>query len=65
MRYFVDPTRRLVRTDDEGPDGKEYGYPWEQVAGWQYDEFRQDTKEISAKVLKEMRKPSDPTSAAD
>lgn len=56
MRYFIDPLRRLVRTDDEGVDGKDYGHPWQQVTAWEYDEFREETKEISAKVLKEMRK---------
>jgi len=52
MRYFVDPTRRLVRT----VDGEEtFRYPWREVPSQEYDAFRKETAKMNPKVLKELR----------
>lgn len=52
MRYFVDDTRRLVRTGDVT---SRFYEPWREVTGKEYDEFRAETAKISPKKLKAMR----------
>lgn len=56
MRFFVDSSRRLVRTHDAGT-----GYPfssdnWTEVTSAQYDDFIAQTREkFTAKQLKILR----------
>lgn len=53
MRYFIDETRRLVRT----VDGMEtFRYPWREVTSQEWDAFRKETKEnFKPKKLRELR----------
>ncbi len=53
MRYFVDATRRLVRT----VDGMEtFRYPWREVTSQEYEAFRAETaKNFSKKKLLALR----------
>lgn len=61
MRYFVDSIRRLVRTTDDD-DKRVLGAEWQQVTGWEYDEFRKETAAMSptekreVKILRSMKK---------
>ncbi|QYW06523.1 hypothetical protein uan_111 [Pseudomonas phage UAntarctica] len=54
MRYFVDESRRLVRT---GSVLERFYEPWKEVTSQEYDAFRAETAKISPKKLKELRKP--------
>lgn len=55
MRYFVDDTRRLVRTTD----GLEtFSPPWREVTGQEYDAFRAETKAMPKAKVKKLRTPS-------
>lgn len=58
MRYFVDPARRLVRTEeDEGLPTSFYELAgWKLVTSQEWDEFRKETAKIAPKKLREMRK---------
>lgn len=58
MRYFVDPTRRLVRT----VDGDEvFPSPWREVTSQEFDAFRKETAQnYTSKQLRALRqKPLD------
>lgn len=58
MRYFVDPTRRLVRT----VDGQEtFRFPWREVTSQEFDAFRKETAQnYTPKQLRALRqKPLD------
>lgn len=54
MRYFVDESRRLVRT---GSVLDKFHEPWKEVTGQEYDAFRAETAKMNPKKLKELRKP--------
>lgn len=54
MRYFVDAVRRLVRTTDD-KDTQVFGPEWEQVTGWEYDEFRKETASMSRSEMRDVK----------
>lgn len=61
MRYFVDPTRRLVRTEDSPM--VTFRYPWREVTSQDFDAFRKETETLyntpkKRAELKQLRLPA-------